>query len=259
MSEQKYNLKKFQNYKYNAALALIMSPLLAPPTMALIISHIDLDSTHDKNKVEQVEETIDSASTATDYVDTNEDNNIETDIIDGGEDEDEITLQEEPLNEDTQYDEYYEESSSQSMSSNAVSDLKPLKTESANQPREQENAAPATPTREERQAAPQAEQTPKANAGPEFQGGNYALSSYIARHINYPPAAAEKKIQGKVVVKLTISSTGQVSNAEIVQSVDDLLDAEALRLCKSLPRFTPARRNGQPVASAVTIPINFRL
>ena len=213
-------------------------------------------------KVAQAQVTVDSISVAPDSAESIiEEIDEEKDLL-GSEDEDDIALQEEPLNEDTQYDEYYEESSSQPTSSIAVSEKsesKPLKTESANQPREQENAAPATPTREERQAAPQAEQTPKENVGPEFQGGNYALSSYIARHINYPPAAAEKKIQGKVVVKLTISPTGQVSNAEIVQSVDPMLDAEALRLCKSLPRFTPARRNGQPVQSTMTIPINFRL
>jgi len=262
MSEQKYNLKKFQNYKYNAALALMMSPLLAPPTMALIYSNIDMNSTHSKNKVEQVQEQIDSVYTASDSAENIiEENNEEIDLL-GSEGEDEIALQEESLNEDTHYDEYYEESSSQPTTSNPraeKAESKPLKTESSSQPREHVNAAPADPVREEKPAASQAEQTPKANTGPEFQDGNYALTSYIARHINYPPVAAEKKIQGKVVVKLTISSTGQVSNAEIVQSVDPMLDAEALRLCKSLPRFTPARRNGQPVASTMTIPINFRL
>lgn len=150
-----------------------------------------------------------------------------------------------------------EEQSSQPATSspNVVS----AKSGSVSQHSKQVDAAPTAQVREEKTTASQAEQKAKANSAPEFQGGNYALTSYIAQHIHYPPAAAEKKIQGKVVVKLTISSTGQVSNAEIVQSVDPMLDAEALRLCKSLPRFTPARRNGQPVASTMSIPINFRL
>lgn len=258
MSLQKFHLKKFQKYKFHATLSLIMVPLL----FTLLLFSGTGFVTNGNRKAHQVQVTSDSITVAPDSAENIiEDNNEEIDLL-GSEGEDEIALQEESLNEDTHYDEYYEESSSQPTTSNPraeKAESKPLKTESSSQPREHVNAAPAEPVREEKPAASQAEQTPKANTGPEFQGGNYALTSYIARHINYPPVAAEKKIQGKVVVKLTISSTGQVSNAEIVQSVDPMLDAEALRLCKSLPRFTPARRNGQPVASTMTIPINFRL
>lgn len=257
MEVQKFHLKKFQSYKYHAALSLIMIPVLF--TLILNGSGAVLK---DGKKATQVQVTTDSISVASDSAESIiEENNEEIDLF-GSEDEDDIALQEEPLNEDAQYDEYYEERSSQPTSTNTESEKaesKPLKTESTNQPREQVNTAPTTPAREERHVAPHAEQTPKANAGPEFQGGNYALSSYIARHLHYPAAAAEKYIQGKVVVKITISSTGHVSNAEIIQSVDDLLDAEALRMCQSLPRFTPARLNGQPVASTMTIPINFKL
>ena len=256
MEVQKFHLKKFQSYKYHAVLSLIMIPVLF--TLILNGSGAVLK---DGKKAAQVQVTTDSISVAPDSAENIiEENNEEIDFL-GSEGEDDIALQEEPLNEESQYDEN-EESTSQPTSTNTESEKaesKPLKTESTNQPREQVNTAPTTPVREEKPAASQVEQTSKTNAGPEFQGGNYALSSYIARHLHYPAAAAEKNIQGKVVVKLTISSTGQVSNAEIVQSVDPMLDAEALRLCRSLPRFTPARRNGQPVASTMTIPINFRL
>lgn len=257
MEVQKFHLKKFQSYKYHAALSLIMIPVLFP----LLLNGSGAVMKGNK-KAAQVEVTADSISVAPDSAENIiEENNEEIDLL-GSEGEDVIAFQEEPLNEDTQSDEYYEESSSQPSSSNAVSDKaesKPLKTESSNQPRERVNAESPTQAREEKPAASQVEQKTKANSGPEFQGGNYALTSYIARHLHYPPEAAANYIQGKVVVKLTISATGQVTNVELVQSVDDMLDAEALRLCKSLPRFVPARRNGQPVVSTMTIPINFRL
>jgi len=258
MSVQKFNLKKFQNYKYHATLSLIMIPLMG--TIFLFsAAAIGKDAV---KKTEQIQATTDSISTP-DVVDNtlvNDESNVEVEQQESVE-PDEFRSSDENLSDDSRYNDYdeYEDRPSQSMtSSDPKSETKP-KTEAVTRANDQASTPPAAPVREERQDASQAEQTPKANAGPEFQGGNYALSSYIARHINYPPAAAEKKIQGKVVVKLTISSTGQVSNAEIVQSVDPMLDAEALRLCKSLPRFTPARRNGQPVASTMTIPINFRL
>lgn len=188
-------------------------------------------------------------------------------IFDGSFSFDNMTFNEKDVDSDVDYDEYEEiedngytqPTSSSSNSVSNKSDTKPIKTEANTKPSDQVSTAPEAPVREEKQTAPQAEQKAKANAGPEFQGGNYALTSYIAKHIHYPPVAAEKKIQGKVIVKVTISATGQVSNAEIVQSADAMLDAEALRLAKSLPRFTPARRNGQPVQSTMTIPINFRL
>lgn len=263
MSVQKYNLKKFQNYKYNAALALLLSPLLAPPTTAIIFSNIDFDSSH---KTEFVNEKTDSISTPDVVENTmiDEEGNVEAEQYESTE-PDEYMSQDDNMiydNQDSEYDDYEERSSQQTTPSNnsaaTQSETKP-RTEPVTRTGDQTSSPSAAPAREERQAAPQAEQKPKENAGPEFQGGNYALTSYIARHLHYPAVAMEKNIQGKVVVKLTISPTGQVSNAEIVQSADAMLDAEALRLAKSLPRFTPARRNGQPVQSTMTIPINFRL
>jgi len=257
MSVQKHNLKKFQNYKYHATLSLIMIPLIF-----LMMLFAGSQSIGEKNKTSQVQVTTDSISTPDVVENTmiDEESNVEAEQYESTEPE-EYMSQDEDMIDDNQYSEYddYEESPSQPTTPSNNSAASQLETKPRTEPVTRTSAQTSTPSaaqaREERQAA----QTPKANAGPEFQGGNYALTSYIARHLNYPAAAMEKKIQGKVVVKLTISPTGQVSNAEIVQSADVLLDAEALRLAKSLPRFTPARRNGQPVQSTMTIPINFRL
>lgn len=259
MSVQKFHLKKFQKYKYHATLSLIMVPVLC----TLLLFSASGFATKAMKRGNEIQTTTDSISTPDVVENTiiDEENNVEEEQYESTE-PDEYMSQNETVNDDNQYNDYQEseERPSQSTtSSNATqSETKP-KTEAVTRTNDQASAPPASPVKEERQATPQAEQRPMENAGPEFQGGNYALTSYIARHLHYPAAAMEKKIQGKVVVKLTISSTGQVSNAEILQSADDLLDAEALRLCRSLPHFTPARRNGQPVASTMTIPINFRL
>ena len=94
---------------------------------------------------------------------------------------------------------------------------------------------------------------------PQFPGGDEALLKYLSSHINYPPMAAENNIQGRVVVQFVIDKTGRVGEVKLVRSRDKDLDNEAVRVCKSLPRFTPGRQNGQPVAVWYTLPVTFKL
>ena len=94
---------------------------------------------------------------------------------------------------------------------------------------------------------------------PQFPGGEKALMKYLQSHVNYPPMAAENKVQGCVVVRFIVDETGKVSDVTVVHSVDYDLDREAVRVCKSLPKFTPGRHNGQPVSVWYTLPVTFKL
>ena len=94
---------------------------------------------------------------------------------------------------------------------------------------------------------------------PQFPGGDIALMKYLQSHINYPPMAAENNVQGRVVVQFVVDKTGHVGEVKIVHTVDKDLDKEALRVCKSLPKFTPGRQNGQPVSVWYTLPVTFKL
>ena len=94
---------------------------------------------------------------------------------------------------------------------------------------------------------------------PQFPGGVEALMRYLSSHINYPPMAAENNVQGKVIVQFVVDMSGKVGEVKIVRSVDKELDKEAIRVCKSLPKFTPGRQNGQAVAVWYTLPIQFKL
>ena len=94
---------------------------------------------------------------------------------------------------------------------------------------------------------------------PQFPGGEAALMKYLQSHINYPPMAAEINVQGKVIVQFVVDKTGKVGEVKVVRSVDKDLDREAVRVCKSLPKFTPGRQNGQAVSVWYTLPVNFRL
>ncbi|MBQ1485440.1 MAG: energy transducer TonB [Muribaculaceae bacterium] len=94
---------------------------------------------------------------------------------------------------------------------------------------------------------------------PQFPGGEAALMKYLQSHINYPPMAVENGVQGRVVVQFVVDKTGKVGEVVVVRNVDKDLDKEAVRVCKSLPKFTPGRQNGQAVAVWYTLPVTFKL
>ena len=94
---------------------------------------------------------------------------------------------------------------------------------------------------------------------PQFPGGEAALMKYLQSHINYPPMAVENGVQGRVVVQFVVDKTGKVGEVVVVRNVDKDLDKEAVRVCKSLPKFTPGRQNGQAVSVWYTLPVTFKL
>ncbi len=94
---------------------------------------------------------------------------------------------------------------------------------------------------------------------PEFPGGQLALRRYIAEHIQYPVLARENDIEGVVTVQFVVGKKGEVSNVFVIRGVDPLLDSEAVRVVKSLPRFKPGMQQGRPVKVWFTLPIVFKL
>lgn len=95
---------------------------------------------------------------------------------------------------------------------------------------------------------------------PQFRGGDAALMKYLLSHINYPPMAAERDIEGRVIVQFLVDkTTGKVGEVKVVRSVDKYLDKEAIRVVKSLPIFTPGRHKGKPVDVWYVLPVTFMM
>lgn len=94
---------------------------------------------------------------------------------------------------------------------------------------------------------------------PVFPGGEVALMKWLSNNIQYPPAAMENNVQGRVVVQFVVTKTGAIGEVKVVRSVDRDLDNEAIRVCKKLPKFTPGRMNGQAVNVWYTLPVQFKL
>lgn len=94
---------------------------------------------------------------------------------------------------------------------------------------------------------------------PSFPGGAAAMQEWIRDHVEYPELAREMGEQGIVYVKFVVSSDGSIQSVKIAKGVSDALDAEAKRVVKSMPRWTPGEQAGKPVSVNFTLPINFRL
>ena len=99
----------------------------------------------------------------------------------------------------------------------------------------------------------------EVNPKPQFRGGDAAYKKYLSQTVKYPQEALKKKIQGSVRVGFTVNPDGSIVNAKVERNVDPLLDAEALRVVKSMPKWNPGKLNGEPVPVKMTVPINFRL
>ena len=94
---------------------------------------------------------------------------------------------------------------------------------------------------------------------PEFPGGEAALMKYINDNIRYPVMAIENGVQGRVTVQFVVTKDGSVGNVTVLRGVDRNLDEEAVRVCKTLPKFIPGKQNGQPVNVWFTLPVTYRL
>ncbi|GAA3966670.1 hypothetical protein GCM10022407_11180 [Hymenobacter antarcticus] len=97
-----------------------------------------------------------------------------------------------------------------------------------------------------------------ADEMPAFPGGDAALLRFLSGRLNYPTAALDKRLSGKVFITFTIDSEGHLHDPRVVRGLGSGLDEEALRLVRLMPRWTPGKIQGQPVWVTLTMPIVFR-
>jgi protein TonB len=94
---------------------------------------------------------------------------------------------------------------------------------------------------------------------PSFPGGDAALFKYLNDNIKYPVIAQESGIQGRVICQFVVNRDGSIVDIEVVRSVDKSLDAEAIRVIKNMPKWSPGKQRGKTVRVKYTLPVNFRL
>lgn len=95
---------------------------------------------------------------------------------------------------------------------------------------------------------------------PMFPKGPRAMNAWIKENLQYPQEAKVKGVEGRSVVTCIIERNGQVSNVKVVTSAPlPEMNAEAVRLVESMPRWVPGRVKGVTVRVKVSIPVRFSL
>lgn len=94
---------------------------------------------------------------------------------------------------------------------------------------------------------------------PEFPGGMAQLMKWLTKNLTYPEMAKARQISGRVVVSFIINSDGTVDDAKLLNTVDPMLDREALRVVKMMPKWNPGLSGGKACRTLVHMPVVFKL
>ena len=96
---------------------------------------------------------------------------------------------------------------------------------------------------------------------PLFQGkdAEAGFRAWVTNNTSYPAVAQENGITGRVFTEFTIDKDGTLIDIKVTRGVDPLLDAEALRVLKMSPKWTPGMQRGKPVKVKYNFPFVFQL
>lgn len=94
---------------------------------------------------------------------------------------------------------------------------------------------------------------------PEFPGGMSALVDFMSKNVKYPKSAIDNNIEGKTFVEFVVEKDGSVSNVRTKKGFDKDCDAEAERVVKAMPKWTPGKVGGEAVRVSFVLPVAFQL
>ena len=85
------------------------------------------------------------------------------------------------------------------------------------------------------------------------------LEKWVYQYLKYPEEAVRQGIQGKVLVDFVIDESGKVTDVKVIKGVDELLDAEAVRVIAASPAWKPGYVRGKKVKAEISLYVEFRL
>ncbi len=94
---------------------------------------------------------------------------------------------------------------------------------------------------------------------PEFPGGWSAFMQWLTKNLKYPASAQKDKIQGMVVVSFIVNKDGSVADIKVSTSADPILDKEALRVLKMMPKWKPGMDRNKVCRTMIAVPVVFKL
>jgi len=90
----------------------------------------------------------------------------------------------------------------------------------------------------------------------------YDINAYLAATINYPLSARNRHAEGRVNVQFVIDENGNIIKVHSLTSkdkIDESLIDEAVRVVKTMPKWTPGRLHNRPVKVYFVLPVSFKI
>ena len=95
---------------------------------------------------------------------------------------------------------------------------------------------------------------------PSFMGGDLAtFRNWVMSKLRYPQIAQENGISGRVFLEFVVEKDGSLTKIKVLQSPDQSLSDEAVRVLKLSPKWTPGQQRSQSVRVKYTLPVDFRI
>lgn len=93
-----------------------------------------------------------------------------------------------------------------------------------------------------------------------------AMREWVSTNMRYPQSAKANQKEGRALVTFIVEKDGSVSDVKVIRSAGDAsLDNEAIRVVKSMPRWTPGRTSWEGVGGVaphikrvrMSVPVTF--
>ena len=95
---------------------------------------------------------------------------------------------------------------------------------------------------------------------PEFPGGMQEMMKFLQSEIKYPKECMEQKQEGRTMVNFVVNKKGKLTKIKVLKSSGyKLLDKEAIRAVKQMPKWIPGEHEGKVVNVQMTLPVSFKL
>jgi TonB family protein len=93
----------------------------------------------------------------------------------------------------------------------------------------------------------------------QFPKGVDGMTKFLAYNILYPEISMELGDQGKVFIEFVVEKNGLITQVKVLRGVSSEIDAESIRVVRSMPQWSSAESSGELVRARCRIPINYIL
>lgn len=100
----------------------------------------------------------------------------------------------------------------------------------------------------------------KVEEMPQYPGGTEKMNEFIRKELRKrvpKDINGGCGIPGRTVMRFVVNKDGSISDIEILRSLDPLLDKEAVRVVRKMPKWIPGKCEGKPVRTRFALAVAF--